>query len=135
MQHLTPLFPAVTTAAAALLGLLSAFLMVRVILNRVRFKVQTGDGGHAGLAQAIRAHGNLTENAPMALLLLALAEAGGAHSGIVAGLAGALVLARLASAWGLSRSLGLTTGRQAGAGLTILVTVLASLLAASRLVG
>ena len=37
--------------------------------------------------------------------------------------------------WCLSRSLGLTTGRQAGAGVTILVTVLASLLAASRLVG
>ena len=109
--------------------------MVQVILNRVRFKVQTGDGGHAELAQANRAHGNLTENAPMALLLLALAEAGAPHSGIVAGLAVALALARLASVWGLSRSLGLTTGRQAGAALTILITVLAYLLAAARLVG
>ena len=133
MQNITPLFPSVAAAAAALLGLLWAFLTVQVIRNRVRFDTQAGDGGHPDLAQAIRAHANLAENVPMALLLLVLAEAGGAQRGIVLGLAGVLVLARFANAWGLSHSLGPTTARQAGAGMTILVTVLAALLMGYRL--
>ena len=133
MQNITPVFPSVAAAAAALLGLLWAFLTVQVIRNRVRFNTQAGDGGHPDLAQAIRAHANLAENVPMALLLLALAEAGGAQRGIVLGLAGVLLLARIANAWGLSHSLGPTTARQAGAGMTILVTVLAALLVGYRL--
>jgi len=39
-----------------------------------------------------------------------------------------LVVARLASAWGLNHTLGPSQPRQAGAGLTLLVTVVASLL-------
>ena len=133
MQVLAPVFPSAAAAAAALIGLLWAFLTVQVIRNRVRFNCQVGDGGHPELAQAIRAHANLAEHAPLALLLLALAEGSGAQRGIVLGLAGVLVLARVANAWGLSRSLGPTSARQAGAGLTILVTVLASLLIGYRL--
>ena len=45
-----------------------------------------------------------------------------------------LVIARLASAWGLSHSLEGSTGRQAGAGLTQLVTIVASLLILYRAV-
>jgi uncharacterized membrane protein YecN with MAPEG domain len=44
-----------------------------------------------------------------------------------------LVLARVSNAWGLSRSLGPTQPRQAGAGLTVLVGVAASLLIFYRL--
>jgi uncharacterized membrane protein YecN with MAPEG domain len=40
----------------------------------------------------------------------------------------ALLLGRAINAWGLSHSLGPTTPRQAGAGLTILVVAAASLL-------
>ena len=123
-----PVFPATTAAAAALLGLLAAFLVVQVIRNRVRFNVNAGDGGHGELARAIRAHANLVEQVPLALLLLAFAEAGGAWRSLIVGLACALVVARLASAWGLSRSLGPSTPRQAGAGLTVLVIVVASCL-------
>jgi uncharacterized membrane protein YecN with MAPEG domain len=43
-------------------------------------------------------------------------------------LGAALLVARIASAWGLSHSLGPSLPRQAGAGLTVLVTVIASLL-------
>ena len=123
-----PLFPAVAAVVAALVGLLAAFLAVQVIRNRVRFGVNAGDGGHAALAQAIRAHSNLVEHAPLVLLLLALAEAGGGYRWLIVGLGAALLVARLASAWGLSRSLGPSPARQTGAGLTVLVTVLASVL-------
>jgi hypothetical protein len=126
---MTPTLPIVTAACAALIGLLAAFLTVRVILNRVRFKCDTGDGGHAALAQAIRAHGNLTEHAPLALLLIGFAEALHAPLAAIYLLGGALVLARLASAWGLSHSLELgSSTRKSGAGLTVLVIVVSSLL-------
>jgi uncharacterized membrane protein YecN with MAPEG domain len=126
--------PVLSTGYAAVIGLLAAALTVRVILNRVKTGVQAGDGGNAKLAQAIRAHGNLTEQAPLALLLIVLLETTGAPAVLVHGLGIVLVVARLASAWGLSRSLGQSQGRQAGAGLTIGVLVVAALALLYRLI-
>jgi uncharacterized membrane protein YecN with MAPEG domain len=130
---MAPVTPVAAALCAALLGLLAAVLTVRVILNRVRTGIQAGDGGDAGLAQAIRAHANLAEQAPLALLLLALAEAGGTPTAWIYGLGLALLVGRLASAWGLSGSLGPTAPRQAGAGLTIAVVTATSLLLLYRL--
>jgi uncharacterized membrane protein YecN with MAPEG domain len=129
---MTPVFPIVSAGLAAILGLLAVLLVVRVIVTRVRTGVNAGDGGHATLAQAIRAHSNFAEHVPLALLLLAFAEAGGALRWMILVLAAVLLVARLASAWGLSHSLGASQGRQAGAGLTILVTVVTSLLVLYR---
>ena len=126
-------FPTITATVAALIGLLAVLLAARVIVFRVRFKVNAGDGGHAPLAQAIRAHANLVEHAPLALIVLAFAEASvPAWRWLIMILGVVLLIARLASAWGLSHSLGGSTGRQAGAGLTQLVTVVASLLVLYR---
>jgi len=125
-----------STAAiyAAALGLLAALLTARVIMNRVRTRIQSGDGGDAALAQAIRAHANFAEQVPLALLLLVLVEVTGHHTLAVHGLGIALVVGRLANAWGLSHSLGPTTPRQAGAGLTLAVIVISSLLIAYQLI-
>ena len=82
---MTTAFPAVSATVAALIGLLAVFLTFRVIALRVRFKVNAGDGGHAALAQAIRAHANLLELAPLALLLLAFAEWSIAWRGVIVG--------------------------------------------------
>ena len=126
-------FPTITATVAALIGLLAVLLAARVIVFRVRFKVNAGDGGHAPLAQAIRAHANLVEHAPLALIVLAFAEASvPAWRWLIMVLGVVLLIARLASAWGLSHSLGGSTGRQAGAGLPQLVTVVASLLVLYR---
>jgi uncharacterized protein len=128
--------PVITAGYAALVGLLAAFLTVRVIINRGRFKVDTGDGGQAELAQSIRAHGNLTEHAPIALLLIGFAEMLQAPTMAVIGLGGVMLLARLASAWGLSHSLHMESkARQSGAGLTVLVVVLTASLVLYRLMG
>ena len=127
-------FPTISATVAALIGLLAALLAVRVITLRVRFKVNAGDGGHAPLAQAIRAHANLVEHVPLALIVLAFAEASVAWRWLIMILGVALLVARLASAWGLSHSLEGSTGRQAGAGLTILVIVISSLLILYRAV-
>jgi uncharacterized membrane protein YecN with MAPEG domain len=131
---MTFVFPLVSATVAAILGLLAAFLAVRVITGRVRHGVNAGDGGHASLAQAIRAHANLVEYAPLVLLLLAFAESAGYARWIILVLGAVLLVARLASAWGLSHSLGASTPRQAGAGITLLVTVVTSLLILYRAV-
>jgi hypothetical protein len=127
-------FPIISAIVAALIGLLAVLLAVRVITLRVRFKVNAGDGGHAPLAQAIRAHANLVEHAPLALIVLAFAEASVAWRWLILILGAVLLIARLASAWGLSHSLEGSTGRQSGAGLTILVIVISSLLILYRAV-
>ena len=63
---MSPVVPFVSAAYAAIFGFFAAFLTVRVILNRVKTGVQSGDGGNAQLAQAIRAHANLAEQVPLA---------------------------------------------------------------------
>ncbi len=119
--------PLVAALYAALFGVFATVLTARVIAGRVRTGIQTGAGGDDALARAIRAHANFAEQVPLALLLIVLAEWTGTAAPIVHALGVALLVARLANAWGLSRSLGPTPPRQAGAALTLLVIVAASL--------
>ena len=112
---------------AAILGLLGALLTVNVIANRVRARVDAGDGGVARLAQAIRAQANFVEQAPLALIVIALAEAAGARSLTVHALGAALLASRLASAYALNRSLGQSPLRQFGGGLSVLIALAASI--------
>ena len=76
----------------------------------------------------------LTRLAPLALLLIVLAEGCGALPLTIHLLGLLLLLGRAASAWGLSRSLGPSGPRTAGAGITMLVTAAAALLLESDLV-
>ena len=117
------------------MGLLAAFLTVRVIIFRGRFNVDAGDGGQPVLAQSIRAHGNMAEQAPIALLLIGFAEMLQAPAFAIIGLGAVMLLARLASVWGLSHSLHIeSTARKSGAGLKVLVVVATALLVLYRLV-
>jgi uncharacterized protein len=120
--------PLVTLVTTALMALLASYLAVRVIVKRVTLKVEWGDGGKPEMAQAIRAHANFSELVPMALLALAACEIAGTQQLWVIALAASLVAARLLSALGLSRSLGPSLSRQAGASITLLVTSTAALL-------
>jgi uncharacterized membrane protein YecN with MAPEG domain len=131
---MTPHTPLASALVAAVLGLAAVALTVRVIVLRVKTGVQAGDGGHAELAQAIRAHANFAEQVPLALLLLVLSEALGTPAGLIYALGGLLIVARLASAFGLSRSLGPTQPRQAGAGLTAATVVVTALSVIYRIV-
>jgi uncharacterized membrane protein YecN with MAPEG domain len=127
--------PYVTAFYAALIGLLAAALAIRVIIGRTKYVVAAGDGGNASLAQSIRAHANLSEHAPLVLLVIGFAEASGTPKAIIHVLGVVLVLARLLSAVGLSRSLADTLPRRAGAGLTMLTLIAASVLILLRLAG
>jgi uncharacterized membrane protein YecN with MAPEG domain len=119
--------PMTTAVYAAILGLLGATLTANVIANRVGTGVDAGDGGVAKMAQAIRAHANFVEQAPLALIVIALAETLGARVLVVHVLAAGVLVARLASAYALNRSLGQTPLRQFGGGISVLVTAAASI--------
>lgn len=126
---MTAIFPFITAAYAGVFGLMAAVLAINVIVNRGRTNVLSADGGGVPqLMQAIRAHGNFTEYVPLALILIGLVEAFGYRAGVVHGLAGVLLVARVLSGWGLATSQTLSFGRQYGAGLTLLVTIIASVM-------
>jgi len=120
------IIPVTIAPYAALLGLLAAALTVNVILNRVRTHVDAGDGGDAALQQAIRAHANFAEQAPIALIVIAFAEAAGARPLVVTVLGIVLVVTRLASAYALNRSLKQSALRQFGGGMSVLILIAAS---------
>jgi hypothetical protein len=91
-------------AAALWIGLnvlLLIFLSARVGQMRNRLKINLGDGGNPEMVKAIRAHGNYTEYAPLALVgLVALAEVG-ANVAIVHVLGAFFFFARIAHMLGL----------------------------------
>lgn len=69
---------AVTAIYAGVLSLWIVYLAARVGKARRQHRVLLGDGGVEAVLHACRAHGNAVETIPLALLLMALAEANGA---------------------------------------------------------
>ena len=117
----------VTGFYAALLALLLLGLAMRVVVMRWRTKTGIGDGGDRGLGRAIRAHGNAIEYVPIALVLLLVAELGGASPTLLHGCGIALVAARVVHATGLSRTAGASLERVAGTiGTFTVIAVLAA---------
>lgn len=94
----------ITPVYAALLALLFLALSVRIVRLRRRLRVAVGDGGDPGLLRAIRAHGNFAEYVPLTVLLLALAESQGNPPLLLHALGLALLVGRIAHAWGISRT-------------------------------
>jgi uncharacterized protein len=113
----------ITLATTSALAILASILAVQVIVKRVRLKIEWGDGANSSMAKAVRAHANFGEHVPIALLALGSSELSGSSHVFIIGCAATLVLARVLSAVGLSRSLGPSIPRQAGASLTIFITV------------
>lgn len=111
---MTELPLSVTPLYAGLLALIYVGLAVRVVRARRASGIGLGAGEDAVLLSRIRAHGNFAEYAPYCLLLLAILELAGEASMVlhVGGLA--LVVSRLAHAWGLATSSGTSIGRYVG---------------------
>ena len=113
-----------TAIYGGLCGLMLVALSAGVIRQRARARVSLGDGGDAGLIRWMRAQGNFGEYVPMALLLMALAEAQGAPEVALHGLGGALLLGRALHAWGMVSGRDLHPARGAGMVLTFAVLIL-----------
>lgn len=87
--------PIVTLRYLALLALIHSALAITVVRLRFRLQVAFGDGGHEILRRAIRAHGNLSEYLPLAVLLVGSLEALGTNLAAIHLAMALLILARL----------------------------------------
>lgn len=91
----------ITALYAGLIGLLYIALSVLVIQRRKSAQVSLGTGDDNLLLARTRAHGNLAEYAPLALILMALTEIGGAPVWHVHLLGMPLIVGRLCHAGAL----------------------------------
>ncbi len=119
----------ITGFYAALAAIIIALLSLNVGRTRTSSGIFIGDGGHAGLLGAMRAHGNAVEYLPSGLLLMLCLEL--EHGSIIlVHLIGVMLIAsRLLHALGLLRSTASSTPRLVG----YLGTILAILIAAVAL--
>ena len=120
----------ITSIYAAALGLLGIALTVQVIAIRAKSGVSFLHGDNMALAEKIRRHGNFFEFAPMALILLAMAEASGAPRGFLHATGGILLAARIIHPFGIRHDRGKTPARVLGA----LGTMLAMLLSIAAII-
>lgn len=116
----------ITSLYAALLGLLFVGLSVRTLRLRRRLRIAVGDAGNSEMLRAMRVHSNFAEYVPLALLLIYLCEAQGAHRMLVHALGLALLVGRSVHAYGLSQAREDYRYRVTGMALTFTVIVTAS---------
>lgn len=93
-------FP-ITAPVAVALTVLSIILSVRVSIKRGETQIALGDGGNLALLERIRQYANLAENAPLALIILGLAEAQSVPTPWLYASAAILLLARLIHPFGI----------------------------------
>ncbi len=116
------MFP-ITTLYAIPLGALALILAAAVIAQRAKTGISIGHGEDVTLHERIRRHANLTEGAPIFLILLALAEAGGTPSLWLHLTGVAAVAGRLLHAQGLKADAPTAPGRIIGASLGLGATL------------
>ncbi len=90
-----------TSLLIALFALLMVILGMLVSLRRFKLQTVFGDGNDDMLRRRIRAHGNFTEYAPLAILIVGILEFRGTVNILVGGLALAFLLSRLLHAYGM----------------------------------
>ena len=118
--------PIVTGLYAGLLGIFLCVLTAQVGILRGKLGISLYDGGDKQLGLTIRRQANLTEQAPMALIVIALVEMGGAPIWAIHALGGVLLVARLIHPFGLDPDKHATPIRAASALATTVVIVVAS---------
>lgn len=131
-------FPITVTAFyTSLLALLMLFQSGCVVYFRVKRDTLLGDDGTDLFRSVVRAHANMAEYAPFALILLLIAELNGVYGVFLHAVGGVFTLGRLGHAYGMVRARGeLHAGRLVGTLLTwicILVLAFTNLLYATHI--
>lgn len=111
----------ITGLFAGIFALAQIILSIRIAKMRWKHKVSLGDGGVDELQTAMRIHGNFVETVPIALILLALMELGGAPLWLVYVLGLAMVISRMSHAYALSTPPGYGRFRVLGMSLTFTI--------------
>ena len=118
----------VTALAAAICALLLIFMKFQVIGQRIRTETMFGAGEDAKMKMVRGTHVNLAENAPIALILMALLEMTSAHHWTLTALAALFLVARVVHIYGMYQhhGSGSVRFRQAGVmGTTISIVAMA----------
>ncbi len=115
----------ITAIYAAAMVAISVWLGFQVGSARGKTGISIFHGDDMSLGEKIRRHGNFTENVPFVLVLLAILELNGAPAGLLHALGITLVVARIAHPLGLHADNMRHPLRATGAGLTLLVSVVA----------
>jgi uncharacterized membrane protein YecN with MAPEG domain len=127
--------PAITATYLGVLGLLYAFLGLRVARMRRGNKIGFGDGDNVYLRSAIRAHAHFAEYVPIIVIMNALLEMGGASPAQMHVLLGTLTVSRVLHPFGMHAkpmTPQFIVGRIVGMILTVLVLVASALLLLRR---
>ena len=91
----------VTILTAGFIGLIMSITAIQCGRMRTKTKTSLGEGDDIHLLGAIRAHGNLTEYAPIVIMLIGACEYMQMNSLFVAGMGIVFVVARAFHAYGL----------------------------------
>ncbi len=108
----------ITPVYAALATLLFVFLSFRVIGMRRGEKISLGDGSNKEMGKRIRVHGNFAEYAPLALLLMLMAELQTAAAWSLHLVGATLLIGRILHAYAISQTPQVMNLRVAGMVLT-----------------
>lgn len=117
----------VTAFYAGLLALLYVGLSLRTIVYRRGKRVSLGEGGDPELQRRVRVHGNFGEYAPLALILMGLAESLGLIAPALHVLGLGLLAGRLSHAYALSQTPQSLTLRTIGMAVTLTVIILGAI--------
>ena len=110
----------ITTMLTSGLGLWLLVLTVKVVKARGVSGQSLGDGGDMPLTRAIRAQANLTEFAPLFVILILIGELQNGNSYIIGALAATFMIARLAHGYALAFSDNNAPARAGGFVLTVI---------------
>ncbi len=112
-----------TLCLAAAAALINFWLGMRCGKLRMAHKIGHGDGGNAALLQRMRAQSNFIENAPIALILIALIEMAGKGGTWLAVVGGIFMLGRVAHGLGMDVTEGSSPLRMFGALSAMLINI------------
>lgn len=112
-------YPAITAITAGVIIILQMILFMYAATGRGTNKQGLGDGGKPDMLKRIRMHGNLIENAPIILIVMALLEGAGVARSVMAIAGAVFVLARVLHPLGLMKSANRSNLRFAGAVITM----------------
>ena len=105
----------ITLLYTSLITIFAIFLALRNGVIRGKTKTMLGDGGSSELLQSMRAHGNLMEHAPIALIPLLLLEMQGVVDWKLHLIGSTFFLCRILHAYGITISRESTPYRVVGA--------------------
>lgn len=120
----------ITGLYAGLLGLIYLGLCALVVKMRLKHDAGLGDKKIEEVQRAIRVHGNFAEYVPLIVIMMAITESTLPYSWtpfLLHGLGIAMIIARVAHAYGLAKPEGTAPGRMMGILMTFCILLILSI--------